>query len=391
MPNIIQLRREATEVKAEAAQALVDVQSGKITQAEFTQKMLGNGGLVAKDKEISDGLKAYGAAAKFDGMPGEYGTLLGQPPSLPPGQSQRPGLARDSGRRLTFGQKSASDLATKIMGDGSLGTKALAPSGSAVVDQDFRPDPISLGKPAYSLLDVLPVQAHDTGEFAYMRQSVRTNNAAVVAEGAVKPTSVYSVVRVEESLVVIAHLSEGVPRYWFLDTAALQGFLNNELDYGLRMAVEAKVVADINATSGTQAQAFATSPLATLRKSLTKLEISGYEAGFFLLHPTDWEGIELALASTNAVDYQGIPYDAASRRLFGVPVVVGVSEAVGVSHTVAKGAVALDTDHTGTGVQWSETSNSDDFSKNLIRARCEGRFATSVYAPLGVVVGDLTA
>jgi hypothetical protein len=53
--------------------------------------------------------------------------------------------------------------------------------------------------------------------------------------------------------------------------------------------------------------------------------------------------------------------------------------------------VALDTDHTGTGVQWSETANADDFGKNLIRARCEGRFATSVYAPLGVVVGDLTA
>ena len=69
-----------------------------------------------------------------------------------------------------------------------------------------------------------------------MRQTRRTNNAAVVAEGAVKPTSVYSVERVEDKLDVIAHLSEGVPRYWFVDTAALQGFLANELDYGLRMA-----------------------------------------------------------------------------------------------------------------------------------------------------------
>ncbi|MFV8165802.1 hypothetical protein ACNQVK_27500 [Mycobacterium sp. 134] len=88
---------------------------------------------------------------------------------------------------------------------------------------------------------------------------------------------------------------------------------------------------------------------------------------------------------------QGIPFDSAARRLFGVPVVVAVAQAAGVSHTVAKDAVALDTDHTGTGVQWSETSNADDFSKNLIRARREGRYATSVYAPLGVVVGDLTA
>jgi hypothetical protein len=62
-----------------------------------------------------------------------------------------------------------------------------------------------------------------------------------------------------------------------------------------------------------------------------------------------------------------------------------------VSQPVAKGAVALDTETQRTGVQWSETSNADDFSKNLIRARCEGRFATSVYAPLGVAVGELTA
>jgi hypothetical protein len=42
-------------------------------------------------------------------------------------------------------------------------------------------------------------------------------------------------------------------------------------------------------------------------------------------------------------------------------------------------------------VQWSEASNSDDFAKNLIRARCEGRFGTSVLSPLGVVSCDLTA
>jgi hypothetical protein len=31
-------------------------------------------------------------------------------------------------------------------------------------------------------------------------------------------------------------------------------------------------------------------------------------------------------------------------------------------------------------VQWLENSHADDFSKNLIRARCERRFATSVFA-----------
>ena len=58
---------------------------------------------------------------------------------------------------------------------------------------------------------------------------------------------------------------------------------------------------------------------------------------------------------------------------------------------LAADAIAVDTDTQGVGVQWSENSNSDDFAKNLIRARCEGRFATSVYSPLGVVSADLTA
>ena len=78
------------------------------------------------------------------------------------------------------------------------------------------------GQIATGLLDLLPTKQHTSAEYAYLRQSVRTNNAAIVAEGAAKPTSVYSVVRVENSLQVIAHLSEGIPRYWLLDNQALE-------------------------------------------------------------------------------------------------------------------------------------------------------------------------
>ena len=109
-------------------------------------------------------------------------------------------------------------------------------------------------------------------------------------------------------------------------------------------------------------------------------------------HPTPeyaWEGVDLALSSTKRSS--SLPYDPASRRLFGVPIVATVSEAAGTSHVLAQGAVIIDTDSQGIGVQWSENSNADDFSKNLIRARCEGRFGTSVLSPLGVVVADLTA
>ena len=55
-----------------------------------------------------------------------------------------------------------------------------------------------------------------------------------------------------------------------------------------------------------------------------------------------------------------------------------------MGHVLAADAVIVDTDTLGVGVQWSETSNTADFAKNLIRARCEGRFGTSVLSPLGV-------
>ena len=39
-----------------------------------------------------------------------------------------------------------------------------------------------------------------------------------------------------------------------------------------------------------------------------------------------------------------------------------------MGHVLGRDAVVVDTDTIGVGVQWSETSNTDDFAKNLIRA-----------------------
>ena len=55
------------------------------------------------------------------------------------------------------------------------------------------------------------------------------------------------------------------------------------------------MLADVNGTSGIQAQAYASSVLTTLRKGITKLEIAGYTPCAFVLTPADWEGVELAL------------------------------------------------------------------------------------------------
>ena len=300
----------------------------------------------------------------------------------------------DDGRRLAFGAKMAAAVASGLLGGPDGNSKALAPSGATVVGLDFEADPIALGRAATSLLDVLPVIEHDSPTFSYLRQqgvTGRTNNAAVVADGAVKPTSVYGVERVDSSLATIAHLSELIPRYWLLDNIALQQFLSDELQFGLALGIESKVLADVNAQSGIQTQAFSTSALVTIRKSLTKLEAAGLVAGAIVVNPTAWEGIELALASTNAVEHLSLPYVPANRRLYNVPVVVTNSEAPLVAHVLAADAVALDTDTLGVQVEYSQNSTADSFSRNQIQARCEGRFQTRIARPFGVVKAALSA
>jgi hypothetical protein len=51
----------------------------------------------------------------------------------------------------------------------------------------------------------------------------------------------------------------------------------------------------------------------------------------------------------------------------------------------------LDSDTRGVDVQWSENATADSFGKNLVFARCESRYATSIFSPLGVVSCGLTA
>ena len=141
-------------------------------------------------RDITDGMKACrDEAALMSTIRSEFGDVLG-PLN---GADLSGSLSGDKTRRLSF-KGLGSQAAARMLPDG---TKALAPSGATIVGQEFVRDPVVLGQVAQSLLDVLPTQQHTSTEYAYLRQTGRTNNAAVVAEGAAKPTSVYSVVRVQ--------------------------------------------------------------------------------------------------------------------------------------------------------------------------------------------------
>jgi HK97 family phage major capsid protein len=302
--------------------------------------------------------------------------------------------------------KLASKMARYGHGDKS-GTKALLPAGEVGESVQLQSEsPVDQGKVASTFLDVLPVIKNPGSRFAYLQQTTRTNAAAPVAKGATKPTSTYELDRIEEDLVVVAHLSQPIDKFWLDDSPALAEFIGSELVYGLTRALEAQALSGsgtganmkgLLTTSGVQNQAFvadAAGPsgswLRTARAAITKLEAEGHAPAAFFVSPADWEAAETSRVSTGQLDLGNQPVDSAARRLWGVPTVVCQTLTSGQAALMGMGAAALNTDGRGVEIRWSENVG-EDFSKNQIRARCEGRFQMSVYRPKGVVVIDTSA
>lgn len=303
----------------------------------------------------------------------------------PAGQGDEP----PGTQHLALSGKHAKSLARKVIG--TEGAKALLAAGSRSTGVVMLPEVHEMGRPPVSILDVLPAR-QVAPNYSFLQQTTRTNNAAPVAEGGTKPTSVYTVTEKPAKLEVIAHVSEQIASYTLADNSNLEQFVNDEMLHGLRVEVEDQVLngngtapalRGILATSGIQTQAFATDILTSIRKGITKIESQGLSADILIISATDWEAVELLAATSGATDVRGVPIDATARKLWGVQAVV--SNALPAKTAVLLEQNAVSVDHDGViDTRWSDAV-SDDFLKNYTRCRVEGRFGLSVYRPLGVV------
>lgn len=315
------------------------------------------------------------------------------------------GLRRKRGF-LPFG-KDAAKLAEQMAGGmlkasghasaGGSGRKALMPAGSTATQVNLQSQtPVELGRVAPSFLSLLPVIQNPSPTFQYIVQTTRTNNAAPVAVGATKPTTVLGLERKDGKLHVVAHLSEAIDKYLLEDNDALAQFVQDELLYNLYQALERQALNGdgtgenlhgILNTSGVQSQAFETDIITTARKAKTKLEAEGQTPAVFVLSAGDWETAELSRTIGGWLDLGLQPVQSATQMLWSVPVAVSQELDDGQGVLLAERAVGLNTDTKGVEIKWSENFG-DDFSKNQLRARCEGRFEVATYRPRGVVVMD---
>lgn len=254
--------------------------------------------------------------------------------------------------------------------------------------------PVKMPVAPTRVLDLLINRQQLTGNtFEYLRQTVRNNLAAPVADGAVKPTSVYSFEAVEDRARVFAHLSQPIPLRFLADHDEVRRVLADEMAEDLLGVIEEDaLVGDgtgehflgLANVVGVRAQPFSVSVLQTLRKARTLLTDAGETPTAWVLNWSDLEAIDL-LREDGATGGFLAEIDA---KVFGSLPVVGTSQIpAGVAYLgdwkrtklYVRDGGKLDADFSGT-----------LFDTNQVKLRYEGRFGFAVQRPAAFVEIDLT-
>lgn len=288
-------------------------------------------------------------------------------------------------------QKVASKLGLKALGDlGDLnGTVDILFQGQPVLE-DNRSVP--------TLRQLVSHITTDRPKFSYVRMSPLENNAAMVAKGGLKPTSTITAEDIEGDLSVLAHISSPIDEYWAKDNPGALATYNNEMVRGLIEKSEQFFLhgdglngnpTGILNTVGITEQAYSGDLLTTTRKAVTALELVDLDPALFVVHPTDWENVELSRDTSGRLEFEEGPVNRAEHKLWGVPVAVSPYLTPGT-------AVLMDTDAahfiTEPAIQVTASSaNGDDWSRNQYRVRAEQRLAVAVTHPHGIVKVDLAA
>lgn len=259
--------------------------------------------------------------------------------------------------------------------------------------------------------DLFPVRQTTAALIEYFRVTgfTGTSNAAPVAErtaGAftAKPQTPLTFVGVQSPVRLIAHW-EAAHRNVLDDVPQIQGIIETELLYGLRLKEDDELLngdgtgehlTGILQTSGIQTYSRPGSPAANenraddIRRAATKVVLSYYEPTGIVVHPADWESIEMLKDTTGAYLVAVAVAMGAEQRLWRLPVVDTPAIASGTALVGAFGLGAQLYDRMEANIRIAE-QHSDFFVRNAIVVLAEQRLALTVTRPEAFVKVTLGA
>ena len=267
--------------------------------------------------------------------------------------------------------------------------------------------------------DLFPVRRTNAAVIEYFRQlgfttiqaGHGTNSASSVAERSagnfgVKPQSSFAFVGEQAPVRTLAHW-EAAHRNVLADEPQLRSIIDNELMYGLRLLEDSQILNGDGAgenllgvlqTPNIQEYAWsdgATSPVAdtkadAIRRAATLSFLAYYEPSGIVMHPNDWEDIELTKDANGQYLVAVSVAMGGEPRVWRMPVVETPAIDEGTALVGAFGTGAQLYDREEASIRISE-QHSDFFVRNAIDILAEQRLALAVKRPEAFVKVDFDA
>lgn len=217
------------------------------------------------------------------------------------------------GRIVTESDQFKTFVANNMTGKQRIEVKSLISSDSAsagaLVAPDRQTDVSVLPRRKLAVRDLLDPRRTTSNSIEFLRQLARTNNAATVAEGALKPESAMTFEDATAAVRTIAHWVP-VTKQAYADAPQLAAIIEGELMYGLKYVEDNQLLNGSGTGTDLQgmytiATAFsapitmvAPTKIDVLRLGVLQASLAGYPATGIVMHPTDWATIELMKDTT---------------------------------------------------------------------------------------------
>lgn len=224
---------------------------------------------------------------------------------------------------------------------------------------------------------------------------------AATPQGKLKPTGEFTNFTLETESVKTIATSVDVARQVLDDVQQLRAFIDNQLMFEMGYTEEYNLLygdgsssqlrglmtepaRQIYLWSAGRTQVVGTASLKdtkidALRRAITVVQMARYPADGIVIHPYDWQDIELAKGSDGHYLWISVS-DGGPQRFFQYPVVVTDAIAQGTALT---GSFALGTtlwDREQANIRISD-QHADNFKRNLLSLLAEERMAQTIYRP----------
>lgn len=408
--NLAQLRAALKALRTEASQIATRLNDGSATDDDLTRvdtlatEIGDHERQIAEleEQERSTGdreQRARDARERIAALVGSPGTAQRVDTEQRTGTEQRPRLS--VGQRFTQSEQLRAFAERNFVGQVAVDFPDV--DARALIDNGARPtrDPyVGTINPnpdrALRLADLVDRQTTGLNSVPYIIETGNTGNAAEVAHGAQKNEAGFTFDESEAPVRTIAHWVP-ITRQAAEDDATLIGYVEGRLAYGLELRLDAQILAGdgtapnlrgiLNTSGvGTYTPGAAEARIVTLRKAITIAQLSEYQPDTAVLHPNDWQEIELDTDDTGSFRVTSNVANALAPRIWGLNVIVttAITAATYLIGAFKLGATLWE--RHGVRLLMSD-SHGTNFTANILVLLAELRAALTVWRPAAFVKG----